>query len=186
MRKTLLAAFISASVFALPAFAQVSLGGAGHAGGGVAVGAGGALNGAMRAPGQLGAQAEPTLHRVDRQTRHAVRHATAQTRSTLNRHDKADLDDSADGSAHADAMGTHVRANAGADAHGSVDAGAAADHAVDTSRGVGRQVRHSAHSAIDEADRTSGSVGEAVRQTATENSVGADAKIRAKANAHGH
>jgi len=184
MRKTLLAAFISASVFTLPAFAQVSLGGAGHVGGGVS--AGGALNGAMRAPGRLATPAEPSLHRVDRQTRHAARHATEQTGSTLDRHGKVDIDRSADGSARADVAGAHAHANAGAHADGAVDAGAAADHAADTSRGVGRQVSDSAHSAIDSSERTAGSVGDAARQTATGNSIGADARIRAKDDGRSH
>jgi hypothetical protein len=186
MRKTLLAAFIGASVVALPAFAQVSLGGAGRVGAGVTASPGSTLNGAMRAPGQVGMQAGQDLRRTDRQLRHSTRQASERTRSTLDRHGRADLDTRVNGAADADAHGNRLHANAGVEANAGVDAGAAAARAGSTGRGVGGQVRDSAHTAIDSADRSAGSVGDAVRQTATGSSVGADANVRARADEHGH
>lgn len=181
MQKTLLAAFIGASVFALPCFAQVSLGGAGRVGAGLNAGTG-ALNGAMRTPGQLEGQVEPTLRHADRHARHANRQATGQARSTLDRHGKADA--AVGGSASADAAGHHV--GTGAHRSADVDAGAMAQRATTTTRGVGHQVSDAAHAANERTDRTAGSVGDAARQSATSNSVGADAKVRAKADEHGH
>jgi hypothetical protein len=186
MHKTLLAALIGASVFALPAFAQVHLGGGGHAGGSLTAGAGGALHGTAGTPGQLGAQTRPALDRVDRQSRRATRDADARTRATLDRRATVEAAPSVDGSAHAQAGDTQAHAHADARANARVDAGAAADHAADTSRGVGQQVSSDVHSAIGSADRTAGSVGDTARQSATESSVGADAKVRARADAHGH
>ena len=184
MRKTLLAALIGASVFAvLPALAQVSLGGAGHVGAGVTAGANGAVGATA---GQVGTRAGDALQRADRQTRHAADRTMERSHRTLDRHGRADADLGAQGSAAA-ATGDHrADANAGVRAGASVDAGAAADHASDTARGIGGQVSDSAHTAIDSTSRTAGSVGDAVRQTATGTSVGADAKVRAKADGHGH
>lgn len=184
MRKTLLAALIGASVFAvLPALAQVDLGAASQAGAGVSAGASGAVNGA---PGQLGAQPGQTLERADRHAHHATRHATEHTRRTLDRHGNADVDTTASGSAGARASDQRAHADVGVRAGARVDAGAASDQAASSTRGVGDQVSDTAHTAIDSAGRTAGSVGDATRQTATETSVGADAKVRAKADEHGH
>ena len=182
MRKTLLAALIGASVFAvLPALAQVDLGGAGKVGAGVTAGAGGALNGA---PGRLGPPAGQTLQRADRHARHAAGRATEPSRQRLDRHGKADVD--ASGSTAVRAGDRRARADADLRAGARVDAGAATDQAKGSARGVGNQVSDAAHTAIDSAGRTAGSVGDATRRTATESSVGADAKVRARADEHGH
>lgn len=187
MRKTLLAAFISASVFALPAFAQVRLGGAGHLGGGVTGGAGGTLNGAMRGPGQLGAPVPPpSLQQARRHAHHTAAKATGDAHSTLERHGKAHVDTAAGGTAHADTGSTRAHANADVDAGADVDAPPAADRATGSGRGVGDQVSDTAHSASDSTERSAGTVGDAVKRSATEESVGADTKVRAKADAHGH
>ena len=186
MRKTLLAAFISASVFALPAFAQVSLSGAGHLGGGVTGGAGGALNGAMRGPAQLGAPTPPGLQQTRHHVRHTVDKTTGDAHSTLERHGKVHADTDASGAARADAGDTHAHANAGVDADADVNSAAAADRASGSARGVGDQVSDTAHSAINSTERSAGTVGDAVHRSATESSVGADTKVRAKADAHGH
>lgn len=181
MRKTLLAVLVGASVFGLPALAQVRLGGAGHVGGSVASGA---SHGAMRAPDPLGAPAAPDLP----QTRHHVSHATGRAagraHSPLPPHPNTDAE--AGSSAHVDAGHTHAQANADVDAGARVDAAAAADRASGTARGVGDGVSDTAHSAVGATDRTAGSVSDAVRPVATGRSVGADAKVRAKADAHGH
>jgi hypothetical protein len=186
MHKTLLAALIGASVFALPAFAQVHLGGGGHAGGSLTARTGGALPGAAGTPGQLSAQTRSSLDRLDRQSHRTARDADARTRATLDRRATVEAAPSVDGSAHAQAGDTQAHAHADARANARVDAGAAADHAADTSRGVGQQVSSEVHSAIGSADRTADSVGDTARQSATESSVGADAKVRARADAHGH
>src|SRR5690349_14440833 len=97
MHKTLLAVLIGSSVFAvLPALAQVDLGGAGRIGAGVTAGAGRAVS---RTPAQLGTHADQSLQRADRHARHGARHATEQTRRTLDRHGRADIDAAASGSA---------------------------------------------------------------------------------------
>jgi hypothetical protein len=184
MRKTLLAALIGASVFAvLPALAQVRLGGAGHVGAGVTAGANGAVGATA---GQLGTRAGDTLQRADRQTRHAADRAMERSHSTLDRHARADADIDAQGSAAAGTGAHHAHANVGVRAGSGVHAGAATDHADGAARGIGDQVSDSAHTAIDSTGRTAGSVGDTVRRTATEGSVGADAKVRAKADGHGH
>lgn len=184
MHKTLLAAVIGAGVFAaLPALAQVSLGGAGQVGAGVTAGANGALTGA---PARLGTQAGQTLQRADRHARHATRRATEQTRHALDRHDRAEVDTTARGSAGVHAGDQRADANAGVRAGAAVDAGAAADRTQNAARGVGEQVSDSAHAAIGSTQRTAGSVGDAASRTATGTSVGADAKVRAKTDAHGH
>lgn len=183
MRKTLIAAFVSASVFALPTFAmaQVSLGGAAHAGAGLSPGAGGALRGA----GRIDAGAGQALPPLQRQVRHTAGQATRHA-GTLTPPARADLDAAASSSTGADAAGADMHAGAGVDAHVDADARPARERAADASRGVGDEVRTTAHDAIDSTHRSAGSVGDAVRQTATESSVGADAKVRAKADEHGH
>ncbi|MBP1475304.1 hypothetical protein J7I44_13400 [Frateuria sp. MAH-13] len=180
MRKTLLAAVMGAGVFAiLPALAQVSLGGAGRVGAGVTAGANGALTGA---PGRLGTQAGQTMQRADR---HA-RHVTDQTRRTLDRHDRVEVDTTARGSAGVRAGDQHTAANAGIHAGAAVDTGAATARARGTARGVGGPVSDRAHAAVDSTQRTAGSVGEAARRTATGTSTGADAKVSGRADTHGH
>lgn len=185
MHKTLLAALISASVFALPALAQVSLGGAGHLGGSVAPNAGGAMNGAVRAPGQLGAPVAPGLPQTRHHVPRTAEHATGRADSTLGRNRKADVDARASGSARANAGGTSARANTAVNASTDVDA-AAAGRAAGTARSVGDRVSDTAHAATDSTRRNAGTVGDAVRHSATESPVGADAKVRARADAHGH
>ncbi|HET6805950.1 MAG TPA: hypothetical protein VFH59_10975 [Frateuria sp.] len=184
MRKTLLAAVIGAGVFAvLPALAQVSLGGAGRVGAGLTGGASGALG---ATPGQLAVRPGQTLQRADRHVRHTTRHATAQTHRTLDRHGQADVDTAARGSAGIRAGDHRADADAGVRTGASVDAGAAADRTAATARGVGDQVSDRVHTAAGSAERTAGSVGDAARRTATGNSVGADARVRAQADEHGH
>ncbi|SEJ16797.1 hypothetical protein [Frateuria terrea] len=174
MHKTLLAALIGASVFAvLPALAQVSLGGAGQVGAGLAAGA----NGTLPAPGQLTRHADQALPRTERHARHATGHA----RDTFDRHGRTDAEVGAKGSA--DAQGSNrTHADTGVRAGASVDAGTAVDRAAGTAQGVGDRVDDSAHAAIDRTGHASDAAG----RTATETSVGADANVRARADAHGH
>lgn len=180
MHKTLLAALIGTSVFAvLPALAQVDLGAAGRAGAGVAAGASGGMTAAPGRPDTLAGQ---TLQRADR---HA-RHATEQTHHALNRHSQVDVDTAARGSAGMDAGDQRADASAGIQAGARVDAGSSADRARGTAQGIGDQVSDSTHMAIDGTRRRAGAVGDAARRTATGTSVGAEAKVRARTDAHGH
>lgn len=182
MRKTLIAAFVSASVFAFPALAmQVHLGGATHAGAGLSPGGGGALRGA----GRLDAGATQALPPLQRQVHHTAGQVTRHAdRSALP--ERADLDAATSSSTGAQAAGAEMHAGAGVDAHVDADAKPAQERAADASRGVGDQVHRTAHDAIESTHRSAGSVGDAVRQSATETSVGADAKLRARADEHGH
>lgn len=94
--------------------------------------------------------------------------------------------------------GTHgaIDAHGSANAQGDADAGAsgglntagAAGQAGEFGRGVGGEVRDSAHSAIRSTDRRAGSVGRTVKNTAagTTTDADADANLRAKGGAHGH
>lgn len=182
MRKTLLAALIGASVFAvLPALAQVRLGGAGQVGAG-ATAAGRGTVGAVAGP--AGIRAGDALQRADRRTRRAADQATGRSHRPLDRRGGAEANLDAQGSAAAG--GRHAHAHAGVRAGAGVDAGAAADHASGAARGIGGQVSDSAHAAIDGTGRTAGSVGDAVRRTATGRSVGADAEVRARTGGRGH
>jgi len=98
MRKTLLAALIGASVFAvLPALAQVDLGAVGRAGAGV-TGATGAVSGA---PDPLAPRPAQGLQRRDRDARHATRRTTDRADRTLDRHGRIAVDAGASGSAGA-------------------------------------------------------------------------------------
>ncbi|HXD36644.1 MAG TPA: hypothetical protein VN624_08295 [Rhodanobacter sp.] len=186
MRKTVLSALIiGASVFTVPAFAQVNLGGAARVGAGVRVGA--VAPNAMHAVGQTTAQTKRTLHRADSRTKHRARQVTGETRSTVNDHANANANTNANGAIGAGADPSHASANAKVDTAGAgLDTAATAGKAGDMGQGVGGDVRDTAHSAIQSTDRTAGSVGNAVRQTATGQSVGADVKANASANAHGH
>ena len=179
MHKTLLAALIGASVFAvLPALAQVGLRGAGQVGAGVSASA----NGALAAPGQVATHADQALQRTDRRARHATRQAAGRTRGTLDRHPGAHADVGAKGAADVDAGNHRAHANARVHTGASVDAGAAVDRASGTAQNVGDQAGDSAHAAIDRTGRATDAAG----RTATGTSVGADAKVRAKADEHGH
>jgi hypothetical protein len=111
------------------------------------------------------------LQRTDRDARHATRRTTDRADRTLDRHGRIVVDAGASGSAGARA---------------GIDAARAADRAGSTTRGIGDQVSDSAHAAIDSADRTAGSVGHAARRTATGSSLGAETRVRAKADGHGH
>lgn len=185
MHKTMLAALIVAtSALSIPAFAQVNLGGAAHLGAGVNAGA--AVPSAMHTVDQTGAQATQTLRRVDHQTRHMTHKAVDKTRSTVTNNGSANAGVNAGGSAGAGAGDTHADANANVDAGAGIDTANTAGKVGAAGQGVGGDVRDAAHSAIQATDRTAGSVGDAIKQTATSQSVGADAKVDAKAATHGH
>jgi hypothetical protein len=181
MHKTMLAALIVAtSALSIPAFAQVHVGGvvggAGHVGAGV--NAGTAMPSAMHTADQTIDQANQTMRRADRQTKHMTHKAVDQTRSAITDNGSTNAGMNASGSAGASTGDTHAGAN--------VDTGAGIDTANTAGKagqGVGGAVRDTAHSAIQATDRTAGSVGAAVKQTATEQSVGADAKVDAKTKA---
>jgi hypothetical protein len=180
MHKTMLAALIVAtSALSIPAFAQVHVGGAGHVGAGVNAGAAlpNATPSAMHAVDQTDAQTTQTL----RHTKHMTHKAVDQTRSTITGNGSANAGMNASGSAGASAGDTH--ANANVDTGAGIDTANTAGKAGEAGQGVGGAVRDTAHSAIQSTDRTAGSVGTAVKQTATEQSVGADAKVDAKTKA---
>lgn len=182
MHKTMLAALIVAtSALSIPAFAQVHVGGVGHVGAGVNAGAAvpNAMPSAMHTIDQTEAQTTRTL----RHTKHMTHKAVDQTRSTITDNGSADAGMNASGSAGAGAGGTHAGANANLDTGAGIDTANTAGKAGEAGQGVGGAVRDAAHSAIQSTDRTAGSVGTAVRQTATEQSVGADAKVDAKTKA---
>jgi hypothetical protein len=179
MHKTMLAALIvGASALGIPAFAQVHPGVAAQVGAGANAAA--AAPGAMRSADQAGMRAGQTLHRADQRARHVTHRTADRTGSTDNT------------SAHADAAGSMDGGMANTNAGANVDIGAgvnatnAAGNVGIPGQGVGDDVSDTAHSAIGATDRSAGSVGHAVRQTATGQSVGADAKVDAKAAAHGH
>jgi len=165
MHKTMLAAFIVAtSALAIPAFAQVNLGGAAHVGAGVNAGA--ALPNAMHAVDQTGAQTIQTLHRADHKAKRMTHKAVDTTRSTVNNSGSANAEVSANSSMSAGAGNTNAGANTDAHAGASLDdAGAAANQAT---------------------DNTAGSVSNTVNRAANGQSVGADAKVNAKVATHGH
>jgi len=178
MYKPLLAALIvGTSALSIPAFAQVHLGGAAQVGAGANAAA--AVPGAMHAADQTGMRANQALHRVDQRARHVTHRTMGKGRSTA-------------GNANVDAAGSMNGGMANTDAGANVDIGAgvnatnAAGNVGIPGQGVGGDVRDTAHSAIRATDRSAGSVGNAVRQTATGQSVGADAKVDAAATAHGH
>lgn len=178
MYKPLLAALIvGTSALSIPAFAQVHLGGAAQVGTGVNAAA--AVPGAMHAADQTGTRANQTLHRADQRARHVTRRTVDKGRSSV-------------GNANVDAAGSmnggmaNTKAGANVDIGAGVNATNAAGNVGIPGQGVGGDVRDTAHSAIRATDRSAGSVGNAVRQTATGQSVGADAKVDAAAAAHGH
>jgi hypothetical protein len=183
MHKTMLAALIvGASALSIPAFAQVHLGGAGQAG--ARVNAGAAVPGAMHAADTTGMRAAQNLPRVDHRAKHTTHKIGDKTRSTVDDHGSANAN--ADGSMNGGTAHTNAGANANVDTGAGIDTANTAGKAGAAGRGVGGDVRDTAHSAIQATDRTAGSVGDAVKQTATGQSVGADAKVDAKAAAHGH
>jgi hypothetical protein len=184
MHKTMLAALIVAtSALSIPAFAQVHVGGvvggAGHVGAGV--NAGTAMPSAMHTADQTIDQANQTMRRADRQTKHMTHKAVDQTRSAITDNGSANAGMNASGSAGASTGDTHAGANV--DTGAGIDTANTAGKAGEAGQGVGGAVRDTAHSAIQATDRTAGSVGTAVKQTATEQSVGADAKVDAKTKA---
>lgn len=182
MHKTILAALIvGAGALSIPALAQVNLGGAAQVGAGVNTGA--VVPNTMHAVDQTGAQ---TVHRVGHETRHLTHKAVDKTRSTVNNNGSANAGVNADGSAGAGAGNTHADASANVDADAGIDTANTAGKAGAAGQGLGGDVRDTAHSAIQATDRSAGSVGDAVKQTATGQSVGADAKVDAKAATHGH
>lgn len=186
MHKTMLAALIVAtSALSIPAFAQVHVGGAGNVGAGVNAGAAlpSAMPSAMHAVDQTDAQATQTLRRTDRRTKHMAHKAVNRTRSTLTSNGSANTGMHASGSAGAGMGNTHAGANANVDAAAGIDTANTVGKAGEAGQGVGGAVRDTAHSAIQTTDRTAGSVGTAVKQTATQQSVGADAKVDAKTRA---
>jgi hypothetical protein len=181
MHKTMLAALIvGASALSIPAFAQVRLGGAAQVGAGANAAA--AAPGAMHTADQTGMRAAQTLHRADQRARHVTRRAVDRSRSTVNNNASANVD--AAGSMNGGMANTNAGANV--DIGAGVNATNAAGNVGIPGQGVGGDVRDTAHSAIGATDRSAGSVGNAVRQTATGQSVGADAKVDAAAAAHGH
>jgi hypothetical protein len=171
MHKPLLAALIvGTSALSIPAFAQVHLGGAAQVGAGVNAAA--AVPGTIHAADQTGMRANQTLHRADQRARHVTHRAMDKSRPNVNAN--------AAGSMNGGMAGANVDIGAG------VNATNAAGNVGIPGQGVGDDVRGAAHSAIGAADRSAGSVGNSVRQTATGQSVGADAKVNAGAAAHGH
>lgn len=197
MRKTLLASIVCASVFAIPAFAQVSLGGAAqvstHAGAGLPLGA--PVHDGMDMAHQTGNRATNGVQSIDRRARHTSHHVVHQTATSARRDDHV--------ATHASASANAGTSNAHADAAlDSSDAGRdvrdatrpaiqATDHTAgtvgDAARGAGWDVRNATHAAIRSTDRTAGSVGEAAHDAATgNNAVNADADVKAKASVHGH
>jgi hypothetical protein len=179
MHKTMLAALIvGASALSIPAFAQVNLGGTAQVG----AGANAAVPGAMHAADQTDTRATRALHRADQRARHLTHRTADKSRSTIGANTNANVDAAGSmngGMLHAN-TGTNVDIGAG------VNATNAAGNVSIPGQGVGDAVRDTAHSAIQATDRSAGSVGHAVRQTATGQSVGADAKVDAAAAAHGH
>lgn len=160
MRKTMLTALVAASVLAAPAFAQVSLGGAGQVGGGIT--AGGALPGSMPAAGRLGPQVDRTADGLGRRTRSTSRrlghmaHANAQhgvdrAQSALDDNGRASAHGKASGSADVNADGKHAGVGAGTDAGGDVDAGQAARQATATGLGASQTARQAARSSVQRA-----------------------------------
>lgn len=175
MYKPLLAALIvGTSALSIPAFAQVHLGGAAQVGAGANAAA--AVPGAMHAADQTGMRANQTLHRVDQRARHVTHRTIGKARPAV---DNANVD--------AAASVNGGMANTGAGANVDIGAGVSATNAAgNVGLPGGVDVRDAAHSAMGASDRSAGSVGDAVRQTATGQSVGADARVRAAAAAHGH
>ncbi len=180
MHKTMLAALIiGTSALSIPAFAQVNLGGAAQVGAGVNAGA--VVPNTMHSVDQAGAQ---TVRRTDRQTRRLTHKAVDKARSSGNGNAHADVH--AGGAMNAGMGNTHAGANANVDTGAGIDTANTAGKAGTAGQGVGGEVRDTAHSAIQSSDRSARSVGNAVKQTATGQSVGADARVDAKAAAHGH
>jgi hypothetical protein len=180
MRKSMLSALVlGTSVLAMPAFAQVSLGGAAQVGAGVH--AGSAVPGAVHdVAGQATAQTERTLHRVGSHAKHKAHKVAGKSASTAN--DAADAN--ASGTAGAGAGDSHANANARVDAGEGLDTAATAGKAGDMGHGVGGEVRDAAHSAIQSTDRAAGSVGDAVKGLNAGASGNASGNVNA--NAHGH
>jgi len=184
MHKTMLAALIVAtSALSVPALAQVNLGGAARVGAGANAGA---VSNTAHGASQTGAQAGETLHRTDRHAKRTAHQTTDKTRAAAAHSRRAKADVNAGNSTEVRSGSTRADANADVNADAHVDTGGAASRAGQTGQGVGGLVSDTAHSAIQATDRTAGSVGDAVKQTATEQSVGADAKVDARAAEHGH
>lgn len=176
MRKTLLALTIGASVLAIPAFAQVHLGGAAQTGlhAGASLPAGAAVQDTMRTMGQAGTRASDTVREAGRRTRHTTRRAMRRSGSAVS----GDADIDANASARTSGPGAHAGIG--------LNTAATAGKAGENGQGVGGDVRDTAHSAIQAADRTAGSVGDTVRSAAAGTSAGADARVNAEGSSHGH
>jgi hypothetical protein len=183
MRKTTLAILVASAVVAAPAFAQVSLGGAGRAGAGLGAGVGAGLQ-PMQSASQLGNRTGRDLEQTDRRLHHSARSTDQQSRAALRHHGKADADMHAQGHAGANAGGNHAQANADTHAAVGVDAGAAADRVGATSRGAGRQASDTAHSTLARGEHEAHAVG-AQAQRAADQPVRVDAHAGAKAQSHG-
>jgi len=179
MRKTMLAVLVASAVLAAPAFAQVSLGGAGRVGAGVGAGLP-----PMPSAGQLGNQTGRQLDQTDRRLHRSVRSADQHSHATLRNHGKADADLHAQGHAAAGAGDHHAQANADTHAAVGVDAEAAADRAAATSRGAGRQANDTAHSTLARGEHEAHAAGAQAEQAADQ-PVGVDAHAGATAHSHG-
>lgn len=178
MRKTLLALIVGASVFAVPAFAQVNLGGAAqvgaHAGAGMPIGT--PVQNTMGMAGQMGSRAGDNARGMGQHARHATRNTVNRTASAARRTTDAD----ANANASAQAGDSNAHAGAG------LSTGSAAGAAGDAGQGVGGDVRDASHSAIQSTDRSAGSVGDAAKNAADKKAVGADADVKAKGGMYGH
>ncbi len=185
MHKTMLAALIvGASTLSIPAFAQVNLGAAAQVGAGVNTGA--VVPNTMHSVDQTGAQTTQRLHRADRNAKRMTHRAADHTRSAMDHSGNADASLRTGSSIDAGRSNTHASATTGARVDAHMHPGAAANQTGQTGQRMGDQASDAAHSTIQATDRTAGSVGDAVNQTTTGQSVGADAKVDASAAAHGH
>jgi type IV secretory pathway TrbL component len=185
MHKTLLVTlFISASALAIPAMAQVNLGGAARVG--AAANAGAVMPNAVHTLDQTGTQAGHALQPASRQTKQSIRHTAHRAHSAVNDNGRVDASMRAGGTMGAGAGGNHTGANAAVRTGASVDAGAAADQAGHTGQRMGNGVSHTVQSAIRTTDGSVRSVGRTAGQRASGTTLGADANVNADADAHGH
>jgi hypothetical protein len=188
MRKTLLASIVCASVFAVPAFAQVNLGGAAqvgtHAGAGLPLGA--PVHDSMDMANPMGTRAGSSVRGLNQHARHATDRTLHRTATTTHR----ETDAVTGSSARTDASASTRAGDSSAHADVGLNTADAAGAAGDAGRGVDGHVRDATHSAIQSSNRTAGSVGDAARSAAdnarSSDPVGADADVKAKGSVRGH
>lgn len=115
MHKTLLATFvIGASALAIPALAQVNLGGAAQVGAGVNAGA--VASNAVHTVDQTGKQTDETLQHTTHRARHVGHQTTGQARSTVGDSGNASANVKGGGATSTRAGNNRATVNAGVDA----------------------------------------------------------------------